>query len=274
MIKIIIDEDACHRDGLCASVCPLGIIVPTGKQSVPLPVDDLLRWCIGCGHCVAVCPSGAIRNTGVPIEECQPTERDFVPNPDQVTALMRSRRSVRRFKSEAPSRDLIERMIEMASYAPSGHNQQPVRWIVVQGREQVGKLSGMAVQVIRDALAKGVGREFQFMYNGVVAAWDQGRDVVLHDAPVVVVVHCKTKVGTEVIDAAVALGQMDLAGHSLGLGCCWAGLFQMVARGVPPIMKHLGIPSDNRLMGAMIAGLPKYSYTVIPPRKPPNITWK
>jgi nitroreductase len=51
--------------------------------------------------------------------------------------LMRSRRSVRRFKPEQPNREQVERLLEAAITAPSASNKQPWRFFVVRSRERI-----------------------------------------------------------------------------------------------------------------------------------------
>jgi nitroreductase len=64
--------------------------------------------------------------------------------------LLRSRRSVRRFSPEAPPDELVERLIELATLAPSASNKQPWRFIIVQRRDVI---DAMALAV-RDAVAR------------------------------------------------------------------------------------------------------------------------
>ena len=273
-VNIQIDEDQCLRDGLCAAVCPIGIIAPDGREKSPRPIPQLLSWCIGCGHCVAVCPSGALNHSSMATEDCIALSTEHLPGVDQVAALLHGRRSVRRFRPEAPDRKTLERAITMAAHAPSGHNGQPLNWIVFDRREDVRRMAGMTVDAMRADLsgAKDSGR--QTLYAGVVAAWDQGRDVVLHDAPCLVVVHCKPRLGTEAIDAALALGTMDLAAVSLGLGCCWAGLVMAAAGKVTPVIETLELPQDHVILGAMVVGKPLLTFKRVPLRSKPRLDWR
>ncbi len=63
---------------------------------------------------------------------------------------MRSRRSVRRFKQDAPPRDVIERILEAAVTAPSASNKQPWRFFVVTGRDTIASMA----RAVRDAVAR------------------------------------------------------------------------------------------------------------------------
>lgn len=56
--------------------------------------------------------------------------------------VMKSRRSVRRFKPEPPSREQIERLLEAAVTAPSASNKQPWRFIVITDRKRIAELAG------------------------------------------------------------------------------------------------------------------------------------
>lgn len=53
-----------------------------------------------------------------------------------VLQAIRSRRSIRRFKPERLSRETIEAILDAARLAPSGKNNQPWRFAVVQGEER------------------------------------------------------------------------------------------------------------------------------------------
>jgi ferredoxin len=115
----------------------------------PEPVADFDRLCIECGHCVAVCPHGALSLEAMPLSACPP-----VPERPPVTAeafenYSRSRRSIRRYQPEAVPRDLIARLIRMARYAPSGHNSQPVHWLVLEDRDLLRRLSALVIGWMR-----------------------------------------------------------------------------------------------------------------------------
>lgn len=274
MRSITINAEKCRRDGLCAAVCPLGIIALRGKKEVPQPLDDMLRWCIGCGHCVAVCPTGALDHSDIPAKMCAPLMPDRIPDSGQVEHFLRSRRSIRRFKPDPPDRDTLQRIIAMAGYAPSGHNRQPVHWTVFDKREDVHRLAELTAGAMRHSLEKGVDPGQRFMFEATVTAWDNGRDVILHEAPCLVAAHCRKVVGSEAVDASVALATMNLAAHSLGLGCCWAGLFMMTARHWQPLLDFLHLPDGHHIYGAMMVGTPKYTFQRMPHRKSPVINWR
>ncbi|MBU1157188.1 MAG: nitroreductase family protein, partial [Proteobacteria bacterium] len=72
----------------------------------------------------------------------------------------------------------------------------------------------------------------------------------------------------------LALGYLELAAYSLGLGACWAGYFNRAASTFPPMIEALGLPQGMAPFGALMLGVPKYKYQRIPPRKPLEVTWR
>jgi F420 biosynthesis protein FbiB-like protein len=57
-------------------------------------------------------------------------------NADELHTFLRTRRSIRRFQPDPVADSVIERILTTATYAPSAHNLQPWRFVVV-GRNNV-----------------------------------------------------------------------------------------------------------------------------------------
>ena len=76
MSLLQIDRERCHRDGICADVCPALIITLEEEHGYPALVQDGAERCIRCGHCVAVCPHGALSHAAMAMEDCPAIERD------------------------------------------------------------------------------------------------------------------------------------------------------------------------------------------------------
>ncbi|MEW6733332.1 MAG: nitroreductase family protein [Acidobacteriota bacterium] len=72
---------------------------------------------------------------------------------------MRSRRSVRCFKREKPSRQMIEDLIDIAITAPSASNKQPWRFFVTDSSETIDCLA-VAVQVAVDRIVEHIDKGF------------------------------------------------------------------------------------------------------------------
>jgi ferredoxin len=101
------------------------------KEEFPVPVAGAEELCINCGHCVAVCPHGALSLKTMAPEQCPPVRKEWLFGPEQTEHFLRSRRSVRVYKDKPADRETLAKLIDMARFAPSGHNAQPVQWLVI-----------------------------------------------------------------------------------------------------------------------------------------------
>jgi nitroreductase len=66
-----------------------------------------------------------------------------------IYEAMRERRSVRRFKPDPVSRDVVTSLIEAAITAPSASNKQPWRFLVVEDRARIERMAA----AVREATA-------------------------------------------------------------------------------------------------------------------------
>ena len=142
MSLFTVDDAKCTRDGICAAVCPMGLIELPGESSLPRSIESADELCIVCGHCVAVCPQGALDHRSMNYEACPSIAPELKISPKQARQFLRARRSIRTYTDKPVSRETLSELLEMAGYAPSGHNSQPVSWLVVMDRAEVASLAG------------------------------------------------------------------------------------------------------------------------------------
>jgi nitroreductase/NAD-dependent dihydropyrimidine dehydrogenase PreA subunit len=274
MSLLIVDESKCKQDGFCARDCPRAIIRIKDKESYPELVQGGEQVCLICGHCVAVCPHGAMSHTKVPFENCPPLQKELYIDEARVVQLLRSRRSIRQFKDTPVEKQKIERLIEIARYAPTGSNTQLVEWRVFAGRDKIKELAKLAADWARAMLEKDPQAAKKNPYiPGIVAAWDAGYDAVLRGAPVMVMASAPKKDHNGTVNLTLALSYLELAAPGMGLGACWAGLLQGALLGWPPLQEAIGLPEDHTHHYPMMLGYPKAKYFRLPQRKPPKITW-
>lgn len=160
---------------------------------------------------------------------------------DSAFELMASRRSVRRFREEAPDRETLSALVQAAITAPSASNQQPWRFLAVTGPKKIAALA-LAVRSAVARLAPHVAASFRPTLTGYAESFTR-----FGGAPVVLVVlYRPTAVLSRLVDdalpaedralldalehgsaltsASLALGQLLLAAHARGLGaCCMTG---------------------------------------------------
>ncbi len=185
-------------------------------------------------------------------------------NPDGSDILMniiRQRRSIRRFQQRPVDPAMVTRMLEAARWAPSAHNRQPWRFVVIVEEQEKRSLADrMADRLASELRADGVDQEI------IAQDVDRSRRR-LSDAPVLIVVCLsmadmdrytdQRRQGFEhtmaVQSVAMAAQNLLLMAHAQGLGACWlcAPLFcQDVPREV------LSLPPDYEPQGIVIVGHP------------------
>jgi nitroreductase len=135
--------------------------------------------------------------------------------------LLQKRKSIRKFRPEMPSREVIERILGAAMEAPSGKNRQNWRFYVITGgkREEYLKYSQKSWLSIKDILAK---RLKPSLYE-----FTQRFFYTLGDAPVVILCYSHNtpdeKYLTSIGSVYMAVENINLAAVAEGLGCCTMG---------------------------------------------------
>lgn len=182
--------------------------------------------------------------------------------PERLHDFLRSRRSVRRFTEEAVQPEVLERILETACRAPSAHNRQPWRFVVVaSGAARDSFAAAMAADFRADLLADGVSVEV--VDRLVVRSKDR-----ITGAPAIVVL-CLTMADMDeypdrkrrraefrmaMQSVALAGGQLLLAAHAEGLGAVWvcSPLFAQ-----DPVRAALVLPADWEPQGMILLGHPE-----------------
>jgi len=272
MAQMYIDRDKCNQCGLCVVECPIHIIRIREQDSVPSWVGGGSRVCINCGHCVAVCPPGAVGLETMKPEECTLVRRELLPTPEQAEHFLKSRRSVRVYQEQPVEREKLDKLIEITSYAPSGHNGQPVQWLVFSDKKEVRRLAELTVDWLRWVIKENRALAEALQAKRIVAGWDSRRDVVARGAPHLIMAHANKNAPAG--DCQIALTYLELAAYSLGLGACWAGYMQGAAVFYPPMIEALQLPEGHQSFGVMMVGYPAHKLSRIPLRNKPKILWR
>lgn len=155
-----------------------------------------------------------------------------------IDEAIRGRRSIRNYKQDEVSEDLIRQIIEAATFAPSAKNGQQWRFTVL-----TGKSKDDLTDLYREELEKldfDVGSSF-------------GSCEMMEEAPVVLIVWNTNQFGweTEIHSVSAAIQNLLLKAHSLGLGTCWIGDIFYTYNSV---MKHF--KKSWKLMAAITVGWP------------------
>jgi len=272
MTTILVDQDLCNRCGICSVVCPVAVVTPADENTLPAVNDAVAGICIRCGHCEVSCPTQALLLNDRPDEKVLlPGGAGTISSWDMASYL-RKRRSVRHFTKDSVSKETILEILDIARYAPSGGNGQPVQWIVVHDPEKVKNIAGLTVAWMKTL--QDTGHPMSGYIPTLIRAWDSGRDVICRGAPHLLFAHIPEGNPVASVDAIIALTHVDIAAPAFGIGTCWAGFVAMAAASSEPLRKEIGIPAGRKCAYAMMFGHPQYKIYGIPRRKPLEVTWQ
>jgi F420 biosynthesis protein FbiB-like protein len=178
-----------------------------------------------------------------------------------ILETIHNRRSIRRYKPDPIPRPLIETLLEAAIWAPSAHNRQPWRFVVIENVDQ------------KDALARAMGDKLrldleadnapeELIFQDVKRSYER-----ITSAPVLILI-CLSMIDMDVYpddirayneylmaaqSTAMAGQNLLLAAQEADLGSCWmcAPLF------CPDIVRDaLNLPDDWRPQGLITLGYP------------------
>lgn len=268
-----VDQKTCNQDGICAAVCPSRIIT-IEKGGTPFLLPGAEKDCIRCGHCVAACPTGSLDHHAMSAAQCPPVQAAFTLSPEHTEHFLRSRRSIRTYKSQFVPEKIIERLIRMARYAPSGRNSQDTEWLVMGNTDNIHKAASLVIDWMRWTIDRDPITAALMHLEKTVKRWEEGTDIIFRDAPVVIVAHAEKDNPRAQATCTIALTYLELAAKGFGLGCCWAGYFMRAATDYSPLMQALSLPNGHQCFGAMMVGFPKFNYYRLPLRNEPRISWR
>ncbi|KPJ72943.1 nitroreductase [Parcubacteria bacterium DG_74_1] len=145
-----------------------------------------------------------------------------------VAEAIKNRYSCRSYKAEPVPEEKLKRVLEAARLAPSAHNTQEWKFIVVKDAEK------------RKEVAEAAGQSFVAEAPVIIAAVGLNPDDVLSSG-----------IPDYIVNLAVAVDHMTLQATEEGLGTCWIGAFSQ-----EKVKKVLAIPEDYKLTFLMPLGFP------------------
>ncbi len=146
-----------------------------------------------------------------------------------VFECIKTRRSIRAYKSKPIEEEKLMKIMEAARLAPSAHNHQPWKFILVRDDKKKKALSlaccGQKFVKDADTIVVGLGLKKHRFRNGI---------------------------NSNAIDVTIALEHIVLEAWELGIGSCW-----ILAFFPDKVRKILKIPNDIDIVGILTLGYPE-----------------
>jgi nitroreductase len=159
-----------------------------------------------------------------------------------VIETIKTRRSIRAYSDRPVARELIARVLEAATYAPSASNRQWWRITAVSSQATIDRFTA--------AIAAANARKGQAVREG----WRFG-----FGAPVVILISMPQDYSAAPWDAGCAGEALFLAAWSLGLGTCWFGALGGSMSEEPEVralLDEIGVPVNHTVHVSTPLGYP------------------
>ena len=151
---------------------------------------------------------------------------------NDVLETIKSRRSIRKYKSDMVPQDKLEKIIEAGTYAATGMGKQSPIIVAVTNKELRDQLSAMNAKIM------GVNSD------------------PFYGAPVVLIVLADKNRPTYLYDGSLVMGNLMLEAEAQGVGSCWIhrAKEEFESEGGKEILKSLGIEGDYEGIGHCVLG--------------------
>lgn len=181
----------------------------------------------------------------------------------ELDVCVKGRRSVRAYTDEPVSKEQIEAVLEAGTWAPTGMNRQPWKFIIIQNKQLIKYVSD-ETKILVQQMIPSLAEQFQ-----------TEADVVCYNAPVLVLV-CAEKDEqfgqVNLLDSVLAAQNMFLKAYELGLGTCYMGYVAFLGS-KPDVLKKIGVPDGCNLMVPFVLGHPKTKIGAGKRNKPNVLKW-
>ena len=149
-----------------------------------------------------------------------------------VLETIKSRRSIRKYKSDMVPQDKLEKIIEAGTYAATGMGKQSPIIVAVTNKELRDRLSAMNAKIM------GVNSD------------------PFYGAPVVLIVLADKNRPTYLYDGSLVMGNLMLEAEAQGIGSCWIhrAKEEFESEEGKEILKSLGIEGDYEGIGHCVLG--------------------
>ncbi|MDP2911639.1 MAG: nitroreductase family protein [Candidatus Omnitrophota bacterium] len=178
--------------------------------------------------------------------------------------IIKSRRSIRKYLDKPISKEIIDKLIEAAKWAPSGMNEQPWGFIVVQDKALIKELSGRSIPYINKMIEENP----KFIgYKKRMAVKDFS---IFYHAPCVIIILGKKDIFSYQNDCAMAAQNMMLAASSMDIGSCWVGMMNVLNED-KWFREKFQLPDNYRVVAPLALGYFENKNIPIIERRPPEI---
>jgi nitroreductase len=161
--------------------------------------------------------------------------------------LLKNRRSVRKYRADSVSLDLIREIINESTLAPNAGNEQPWKFIIVNNKELMKRMSDESKKNILARIAANPD-DYAKKSRGMLENESLN---VFYNAPCLVMIVGDSNRRNLHVDCALAASYFMMAATSRGLGTCWINLGMEIHD--PEMIHELGIPENCTIVAPIFS---------------------
>ena len=178
----------------------------------------------------------------------------------ELDICIKGRRSVRAYNDEPVSKEQIDSVLEAGTWAPTGMNRQPWKFIVIENKDII-KYVSTETKIMVKKMMPDIAKQFQTEV-----------DIICYGAPVLILICTESDKQwghVSLLDSVLAAQNMFLKAYELGLGTCYMGFVEFLSSNLE-VLKKIGVPEGYEIRVPFILGHPKIKQGA-GKRNPPNI---
>ena len=155
---------------------------------------------------------------------------------------LKTRHSVRKFKDEVVSKDDLEKILETATYAPTGLGLQSPKILVIQRKDIIERIAKWNLSYFPEDIKKELEEDYDPFFK----------------TSTLIIVLANSEIPTCVEDGSLVIGNILNAAHAIGVGGCWIHRAREEFDSLQgkELLKVWGIPEKYIGIGHVILGYP------------------
>jgi nitroreductase len=146
---------------------------------------------------------------------------------------------------------IIEKLLDSGVSAPSGMNAKPWRFVVIENRDAIEKLSRRIKELL-------LGMQWP---DEIKQNFKAEKDTIFYGAPLLILICVPKKEEwktVNLLDCGLAAENMFLTAYQEGLGSCFIGFGNFLNQD-PKTLAEYGVPDAHEVMASLVFGYPAES---------------
>ncbi|MFC1537460.1 nitroreductase family protein [Gemmatimonadota bacterium] len=168
----------------------------------------------------------------------------------RFSELLLKRRSIRKFIDKPIAIDVLKEIINDSILAPSAGNEQPWKYIIVNNKVLLQRISDNCKKNILTRIQNNP-NDYASKYSSMLKNESFN---IFYNAQTLIIILGESNVKNLELDCALAASYLMMSATSKGLGTCWINFAKEITD--PDILLEIGIPDNHTIIAPIIIGYP------------------